>query len=290
MSFNRLGYQSEPPFNTQESNPNVMQSLNRIKHGLSILALAFSAQSALAADGWQINPLGSGASGASAVSTLNVGGVGFVQMLPDAINPGIFTFIEHGAYQAFSPGSSSPFAGNEITVSYSVSGSGSFLDPSALRLTAGKIELFSDSNRDFGSMATNYGADNGIHIASFDVTYGYPANSQGLVVVNAVGVAGSFAAGYLFNSAGTDLATLSNIQLQLTLFNQQIDADGPMIAGVACGLAKACPEGKFAPSPLAFTVQDSGSVSISAVPEPESAAMLLTGLGLLAGVARRRRS
>lgn len=289
MPFNRLSRQSGPPFNRQESNLNVMQSLNKIKHGLSILALAVFAQSALAADSWQINPQGSGESGASAVSTLDVGGIGFVQMLPDAINPGLFTFIEHGAYQAFSPGSSSRFAGNEITVAYSVSGSGSFDDPGALRLTAGRIELFSDSNRDFGSMATNYGADNGIHIASFDVAYGYPANSQGLVVVNAIGVAGSFASGYLVNSAGTDLATLSNVQLQLALFNQAIMPDGPMIAGVVCGLAAACPEGNYTPSPLAFTVQDSGAVSISAVPEPESAAMFLAGLGLLAAVARRRR-
>ncbi|NTV68744.1 MAG: flocculation-associated PEP-CTERM protein PepA [Azonexaceae bacterium] len=266
-----------------------MRSLNKIKHGLSILALAVSTQSALAAEPWQINPLGSGTSGASTVSALDVSGIGFVQMQPDANVPELFNFIEHGAYQALSFGSSSPSAGNEITVSYSVSGSGSSVDPGALRLTAGRIDLYSDSSRDFGSMAPNYGADNGTHIASFNVSYGYVANSQGMVVVNATGVAGSFASGYLFNSAGADLATLSNVQLQLSLFNQPITPDGPMIAGVVCGIAAACPEGNFSPSPLAFTVQDRGAVSISAVPEPESSAMFLAGLGLLTVVARRRR-
>lgn len=266
-----------------------MRSINKVRHGLSILALAVSAQSALAADGWQINSQGSGASGASAVSKLNVGGIGFVQMAQDANVPALYTFIEHGAYQAFSPGGFSPFAGNEITVTYSVSGSGNSNDPGALKLTSGQINIFSDSNRDFASMAPNYGADNGTRIASFDISYGYVADSNGRIVVNATGVAGSFAAGYLFNSAGTDLATLPNVQLQLALFNQPIMPDGPMIAGVVCGIAQACRTGGVTLSPQAFTVQDMGEVSISAVPEPESAAMFLAGLGLLAGVARRRR-
>lgn len=269
-----------------------MRSLNKLKHGLSILALAVSAQSALAADDWQINALGSGANGASAVSSLNFTGVGFIEMVPVMDSSEAFTFIEHGAYQVFSPGGYSPFAGNEITVTYSVLGTGSFLDPSALRLTSGQVNLFSDSNQDFGSMAPNYGADNGTRIASFSISNGYVADvgdNQQMVVVDAVGVAGSFTSGYLFNSAGTDMATLSNVQLQLALFNQPIIPDAQMIAGVVCGIAGACPEGVVSLSQLSFVAQDVGAVSISAVPEPASSAMFLAGLGLLAAVARRRR-
>jgi len=274
---------------TQESDLYVMRSLNKIKHCLSILAIAVSAQSALAADAWQINPLGTGNAGASTVSALNVDGVGFVQLLPVANTP-FYNFIEYGAYRALNTDGSSQFGTHEITVTYTVSGTGSFDDKSALRLTSGTINLFSDGNPDFGTQATNYGADNGTKFASFNVVNGYVANSEGLVVVNANAVQGSFAQGYLFDAAGTDLAKLPNVQLQLGLFNQPNIPDGPMIAGVVCGIADACPSGSFTPTPLAFTVQDRGSVSISAVPEPETSAMLLAGLGLIAAVARRRRS
>lgn len=266
-----------------------MRLLNQVKHGLSILAISVSAQSALAASDWQINPLGSGAGGAATVSTLDVGGVGFVQILPEAPTSALFSFIEHGAYQAFAPGGQLPFPDHEITVTYSVSGTGSFTDPAAMRMSAGQIDIYSDATHDFGTMATNYGADNGTRIASFKLDDGYVANSDGLVIVNATGVAGSFVQGYLFNAAGTDLATLANVRLQLGLFNQASAPDAAIMSGVVCGLAQACANGLPTLSPLAFTVQDRGSVNISAVPEPESTAMLLAGLGLIATVTRRRR-
>lgn len=274
---------------TLESNPNVMRLSNQVKYGLSILAISFSAQSALAASDWQINPLGSGAAGASTVSALNVGGLGFVQKTPDATTPALFTFIEHGAYQVFSPGSLSPFPDREITVTYSVSGSGNSDNPGALQMSAGQIDIFSDANRDFGTMAPNYGAGNGTRIASFTVNFGYVANAEGLVIVNSTGVAGSFAQGYLFDAGGNDLATLSEVRLQLGLYNQLTLPDAAIMSGVVCGIAGACQGGPVSFSPLAFTVRDSGSVSISAVPEPETSAMLLAGIGLIAAVARRRR-
>lgn len=267
-----------------------MRVIRQIMHGLSILAIAVSSQSALAGNGWQINSAGSGANGATAISALDVNGVGFVQIQPDADTPGLFSFIEHGAYRALTPDGRTQFGANEITVTYSVFGSLSNGDASTLRMSSGQIDLFSDPNFDFGSGATHYGADNGTRFASFEIFEGYPANDQGLIIVNARGIAGSIVEGYLFNAAGTDLATLTNVQLQLALNNQPGSWDEPIVAGVVCGIAKACKNGLISPSPLAFTVQDRGSVSISAVPEPESSAMLLAGLGLVAALARRRRS
>ncbi|UCV18890.1 flocculation-associated PEP-CTERM protein PepA [Ferribacterium limneticum] len=267
-----------------------MRILRQMMYGLSILAIAVSSQSALAANDWQINSAGSGAGGATAVSALDVNGVGFVQVQPDDNAPGLFSFIEHGAYRALNTDGSTQFGAHEITVSYSVSGSGNFLDQSALRMSAGRIDLYSDANLDFGTGATHYGADNGTRFASFEIVDGYLANDQGLFIVNARGIAGSFAEGYLFNAAGTDMATLSNVQLELALFNQPSIPDGPIISGIVCGLAQACSSGPVSLSPLAYTVQDRGSVTISAVPEPESSAMLLAGLGVVAAVARRRRS
>lgn len=266
-----------------------MRIIRQMVHGLSILAIAVSAQSALAANDWQINAAGSGAGGATAISTLDVHGVGFVQSLPDANTTDLYSFIEHGAYRALSPDGSPLFGTHEVTVTYSVFGSGSFSDASALRMTGGRIELFSDASPDFGTTATNYGADNGTRFASFDIFAGYPANDQGLFVVNARGVAGSFVEGYLFNAAGTDMATLTDVQLLLELRNQPGSWDEPIVAGVVCGIAQACPNGPISPSPLAFTVEDAGSVSISAVPEPQTSAMLLAGLGLIVAVARQRR-
>lgn len=261
---------------------------NRIKRCLGIFAVALSSQAAIAADTWQINPVGSGVAAASSVSTVNVGGVGFVQVIPDANNPYAFTFLEHGAYQALNGDGSAPFGANDLTVTYSVSGFGNFLDPSALHMTAGQINLYSDPLFDFATSAANYGADNGKLVASFNIFDGYVANSQGMVTVKASGIANSFSQGYLFNADGTDMASLSNVQLLLNITNQVSTPDNLIIAGIVCGLAAACDNG-LALSPQAFTVEDSGSVSILAVPEPETLSMLLAGLGLIAGLSRRRR-
>lgn len=267
-----------------------MRILRQMMYGLSILAIAVSSQSALAATDWQINSAGSGAGGATAISALDVNGVGFVQVQPDDNAPGLFSFIEHGAYRALNTDGSTQFGAREITVTYSVFGSLSNGDGSTMRMSGGRIDLFSDLNLDFGTGPTNYGADNGTRFASFEIFDGYPANDQGLIIVNARGIAGSFVEGYLFNAAGTDLATLTNVQLQLGLYNQPGSWDEPIVAGVVCGIANACKDGLISPSPQAFTVLDRGSVTISAVPEPESSAMLLAGLGVVAAVARRRRS
>jgi hypothetical protein len=267
----------------QESDLKVMRIIRQMVHGLSILAIAVSAQSAVAANDWQINSAGSGVSGATAISTLKVHGVGFVQSLPDDSTPGLYSFMEHGAYRALNTDGTALFGSHEITVTYSVFGV-----PNPLRMSGGRIDLFSDPHPDFGTGPTNYGADNGTRFASFEIFEGYPANDKGLIVVNARGVAGSFVEGYLFNAAGTDMATLTNVQLQLELSNQPGSWDAPIVAGVVCGIAQACPNGPISPSPLAFTVEDRGSVSISAVPEPASSAMLLAGLGLIVAVARHR--
>lgn len=105
----------------------------RTMHWLSTLSFALLAQTALASPTWQLNPEGSGASGAVPITALNVGGVGFVQIIPDSSNPTQFTFLEHGAYQAVQSDGTTPFGTRDLTITYSVSGSGSFLNPGALQ-------------------------------------------------------------------------------------------------------------------------------------------------------------
>jgi len=265
-----------------------------IRLGLSALAIAVSAQSAFAASAWQINPLGSGLAGASSVSAINVGGVGFVQLLPNGIDSPLFTFIETGVYRALNADGSGPFGANDLTVTYSVSGTGNFLDASALHLNTGSINLYADPNFDFGTSTATYGADNGTKVGSFDIFSGYVAQT-GLVTVNANGVAGSILSGYLFNAEGADLATLSNVQLQLSIFNRPIwPVDSMLVSEIICDMAGYKGGGcdgdgtPFIPTQFAFAVQDGGSVTISAVPEPETLTLLLAGLGLIGVVGRRR--
>ena len=84
------------------------------------------------------------------------------------------------------------------------------------------------------------------------------------------------------------MAGLSNVQLELNISNALRMPDALIVSEIICGLADACEGGNVTLSQQAFTVQDSGSVSISAVPEPGAAAMLLAGLGFIAGMAYRR--
>lgn len=271
----------------------ILMTFNRftksLKQRLFVLAVVLSSQSAIAASDWQINPIGSGASAASLVSSLNVGGVGYVQLLPtDTGNPYAFTFIENGAYRILNAERSAPFGANDLTATYSVIGTGSFLDQSALRMFGGRINLYADPIFDFATSTANYGSDNGKLVASFNIFDGYAVNNQGMVTVKATGIAGSFSQGYLYTANGTDMASLSNVQLELNITNAGSMPDDLINSEIICGLAAACGGGSVSQSFPGFTVQDSGSVSISAVPEPETAAMLLAGLGFIIGIAHRR--
>jgi len=256
----------------------------------------FAAQGASAAPTWQVNPLGTGPTGAINTSVLDVGGVGFVQIIPSADASGSFQFVEHGAYQLLQPGTGTAFPGADLTVSYSVSGVGSFLDPLALKFTAGSINMFSDINHDFGSDAAHYGADNGTLIARFNV-FGGGIDATGLVSVKALIDAGSMLPGYLFSGSGVDLAGSAETSIELGVFNQTTAPDPLLVSEIVCGLAGHTGAGcndspaEFVNSPLAFTVRDGGFAAvIAAVPEPETLVLLLSGLiGLRLTVPRPRR-
>jgi hypothetical protein len=274
-------------FNNKEIFMNSKKFSDALKGGLGVLAIALSSHSAFAAGDWMLNPTGSGSASASSLSALNVGGVGYIQFIPDALNPALYTFIEHGAYQSLNANRTGPFGASDLTVTYSATGSGSFIDPSALKITSGQVDLYSDANFDFATPAATYGADDGAHVGSFKISNGYVSGSDGTVTVLATGVTGSFAAGYLFDAQGADMSSAAGIQLVLTVLNQPSKPTPIVMSEIACGMAGVCTYNPFLP---AMTAVDVGSVSISAVPEPESAAMLLAGLVLLAVVAHRRAS
>lgn len=266
------------------------------KAAMSLVAigLAVSVQSAHALPQWKINPEGSGLDGAQNVSSLPVGGVGFVQIIPDAIDPTTFQIVEYGAYQLLQPGTNAAFSEKDLTVSYSVMGSGSFLNPLALHFSSGAIELFSDTTYDFATNATHYGVDNGTLVGKFSVYDGNLASS-GLVTVRATLDAGSLLPGYLFAGNGTDLAGATNTSMELGIFNEVANPDANLVSGIVCGLANFAGPGcdgspiPFFNTPLAYTVRDGGYASItSSVPEPASLSMFLAGLCVLGLRSKRR--
>lgn len=259
------------------------RTANRIKQALCILALALTAPIAQAAPAWQINPSGLGVSGATAVSEVTVGGVGFVQRQPTSETD--FTFIEHGAYRLALPGA------QEITVVYSVAGNGLFANLSALHFNTGSINLYADPNFDFASAAGIYGADNGTPLASFSIFAGGIA-SNGMVNLSARLDAGTLRSGYLFDAAGNDLANADNVLMQLGVSNQTTTPDALLLSEIVCGLAgyggAGCNGNPYADSPFAFTVQDGGQMWLANVPEPATSGLLLAGLGLIPLATRRR--
>lgn len=260
----------------------------RLAMAVLVLLMLPTAQAAVS---WQINPAGTGAADATTVSAIDVGGSGFVQILPNA--DGSFTFVEHGAYQALQSDRLTPFGSQDITVTYSVTGTGSFVDPLALRFTTGSIDLYADPTFDFGTAAGTYGADNGTHIARFDI-FGGGATPTGMVSLSARLTAGSLARGYFFTAGGDDLADTARPILTLGIYNEPVLVpDSLLVSEIACSMAAyggpGCNGTPYAYSPFAFAVHDGGFASITAVPEPATGALLLAGLGLLSFAVKRSR-
>lgn len=270
---------------------NTLRLAGHLARNLCALGFALGMHAANAAPAWQINTNGSGPGGATPVSAINVGGVGFVQIVPDAMQPWQYTFTEHGAYQLLQADQTTPFGGQDITVSYSVTGLGSFLDPMALHFTSGTISMFADAAFDFGSTNANFGSDNGTALGTFSI-FGGGVTPLGLVTLQARLEANSLLRGYLFDADGSDLADAASVILNLGVYNQQATPNDLLVSEIACDLSNyrgpGCDGSTFVNSQMAFLVQDGGTVSLSVLPEPGSMALLLASLGGLSFARRRR--
>jgi hypothetical protein len=267
------------------------RSVAQVARWMCILATALCTQLAQATPSWQINPSGTGQGAAQTVSMLDIGGSGFVEIQPIANTP-FFQFSEHGAYQVQQP-DGTPFGTTDLTVAYSITGRTSLTDPDGVEFTGGTIDLYADASFDFGTetVNSNYGADNGTHVARFTV-FGGGSTAPGQVGVTAKIDPGTLLSGYLFAADGTDLAGRDNVEMYLDVGNVPIDPDAPFVAEVICGLAgwtgPGCDGTPFVSSDFAFAVHDGGYVAISVVPEPETVSLMLLGLGLLSLSTRRR--
>lgn len=260
----------------------------------ALTALVAVAAPTQAGSGWYLNAAGTGWSGASFVSSLNVAGAGFVEQALSWPALGI-AFQEHGAYQVVGDTGS-----HELTVTYQVTGTIGLLGSG---FSGGVIDLYSDSALDFGSTNGIYGADNGTRIASFTVVGGQIDPIGRRVGVQAQLTAGSMASGYFFDLAGNDLAGRDGLTLSLGVLSTIVDPAGtnivPEIVCQQAGFTGAgCNGQAYRPSFLNLryaTVQDVGVATldvpvltqpVTAVPEPASALMMLAGL---LGLAARQR-
>lgn len=282
-----------------------MSFVSRVFRTALVSTCFITAQSAVqAASNWYFNPTGTGLAEASLVSSLNIGGFGFIEQSISSTHFLALDFDEHGAYQVLDASGSAPYSAHDITVSYHIGG---YLGLFGSDFTHGTIDIYSDSTFDFGSTNGSFGADNGTLIAQFEVSTGgiNPFSRQAFLQADLV--SGSMATGYFFDSNGVDAAGRAGISFSLGVQNETIDPSGThIVPEIACEQAgfdgPGCNGSQYQPAffDIAYsTVHDTGVATldiptldarlVSAVPEPASALLLLTGLAVI-GAARHVRA
>lgn len=265
--------------------------------GVTLLGLC--SLPAFATPQWHLSSTGSGLDDATAVTTVDVHTSGFVQVTPTSEST--FLFNENGAAQLRSPTGTPPFGTNDITVLYSVVGLGNFLpgfvaDMTSLNFVGGAIQLFSDSNLDYGSADGSYGAGNGTQFAAFEVSGGWMDFTFDGLRANVIAslLPGSLLPGYFFDEQGRDMVTAELVQLTLGLnFTVIPDPDAAHLSDVICGMGgytgPGCDGTAFVPTPAAAAIRDGGYASVEAIFRvPEPATLLLLSAALVALATRRR--
>ena len=240
---------------------------------------------------FQIATDGSGLAGAQTRSGFDLGGNGFVFQYLDPVS-GQPMFQENGVFRITAADGVSPIGTNDLTLTYTLWG---MADPLSGLITfaGGSIDLYSDSAFDYGSTTGIYGADDGTHVASFQVTGG-TGDPMGTHQVNmsAQLVSGSLLPGYLFSLNGQDMSLMGSVTLDATFVDNVAAPDATTVDELVCEQAGlpglGCLGTPYANQiPYYFLVADSATVTLNAVPVPGSLCLGALGAVML-GMHRRR--
>lgn len=261
------------------------------------LALPSVASASMFLNNWYLDVDGDGDK-VQVSEYLDFVGNSYIQLSPTG--PNSFTFADDGFFRVVSVDGGPDIndgsgAGRQLTALFS-GGTGTGAFSGGISFTGGTLDLFSDTNFNYGTTAGLFGANDGTKIGSFELT-------TGSGVVDATGIpngeltlifqATELAAGYWFMPDGTtDMSTMVD---QGLLFGF-VTTNASFVAAPSTNLVAELAEmtgGSVVNNPAlgSFVVSNNGQYRLQVVPEPSVLALLGLGmLGACAGMRARRRS